>query len=491
MRRIIAMLTAIVLVLGNVPVQAFATEAEILETVACITEGCTYGAGHTGECSTFVACGENGCIYSAGHAGNCSSYVEPDEPKAEAAADAAIYITVSNRGELGMAYEEVTVSDINQDGKLSVEEALYAAHAVHGKGYASENGIVTKLWDEETTNVSFFLNHVPVSADAGAGTLHSGDYLVASIDRDLANDYDKYSRFDVLKKSVSAGSEFVLTLTDDVGNVLAGMEIGLWNGNGSTTMTGLTTDVNGSVALTLDQEGMYCITAKGTLLESSIDVNTMEITSIETPILAPVCVVTVSGKAVAEAGTTEGNVSKHAAHTKDRSVMNVQSGHSVTVGFAVVDCLEHNVERMRKELTVTPGLAKQYFPECDYGGSIGMATEVGENDVTPIDVLVAAHLDAFGETFAANPDNYIEGFDYAIKMFGESSEITWTANGIMPYTEGEYGATGYAINQYIVQSGDEICFYRMSYSACPANVYASFHQVEAEAKTGEELRLRL
>lgn len=121
MKRIIAMLLAIVMLVGNVPVQAFATEDQIPETEACITEGCTYGAGHTGECSTFVACGKDGCTYEAGHLGNCSTYVAPT---VEAAANASVYVTVSDRGELAMAYEEVTVSDINQDGKLSVDEAL-------------------------------------------------------------------------------------------------------------------------------------------------------------------------------------------------------------------------------------------------------------------------------------------------------------------------------------------------------------------------------
>ena len=173
------------------------------------------------------------------------------------------------------------------------------------------------------------------------------------------------------------------------------------------------------------------------------------------------------------------------------ATVNTESDHSVTVAFTVVDCLEHNVERMRKKLTVTPGLAREYFPDGQYGGSVGMTTEVGENDVTPIDVLVAAHLDAYGDAFAANPGDYIEGFDYAMKMFGESSEITWTANGIMPYMESDYGNMGYAINQYVVQNGDEICFYRMSFYATPANVYASFDQVEAAVKTREELTLRL
>ena len=132
MKRILAMLLAIALLVGNVPVQAFATEAEPQETLACVTEGCTYGAGHTGKCSTFVACGKNGCTYQADHLGNCSTDIPS---KVESAADTTVYVSVSNRGELGMAYEEIIVSDRDQDGKLSVDEALYTAHATCGKAY--------------------------------------------------------------------------------------------------------------------------------------------------------------------------------------------------------------------------------------------------------------------------------------------------------------------------------------------------------------------
>ena len=187
LRRIIAMLLVIVVLMGNVPVQAFAAEDQPQATEACITEGCTFGAGHTGECSTFVACGTEGCTYASGHEGNCSNYVAP---QAALAADAVISVTVSNRGQLAVACEEVTVSDRNTDGRLSLDEALYAVHTAFGKGYASVDGTVTKLWDVDTTNVSFFVNHRVASSDVSAETVGSGDYLVASVDRDETNDYD-------------------------------------------------------------------------------------------------------------------------------------------------------------------------------------------------------------------------------------------------------------------------------------------------------------
>ncbi|MBR5230248.1 MAG: hypothetical protein IKW01_05250, partial [Firmicutes bacterium] len=166
---------------------------------------------------------------------------------------------------------------------------------------------------------------------------------------------------------------------------------------------------------------------------------------------------------------------------------------AVTVGFMAVDCLDGEIEYMRKELTVTPGLAKQYLGG-EYGVTQYTSFEVGENDVTPVDVLVAAHIEEYGETFTNSPLGYIrgDGLGYVTKMFGSESEITYTANGIMPYTTtDDFGNTGYAINQYIVQEDDEITFYRMNYYSVPANVYASFDEVEAEIGVGENLTLKL
>ena len=169
----------------------------------------------------------------------------------------------------------------------------------------------------------------------------------------------------------------------------------------------------------------------------------------------------------------------------------------VNVGLAVVDCVNGNVEVMRKELTVEPGLALEYL-DGQYGDSIGLTVEIGENDVTPIDVLVAAHLAEYGDNFTdSTAEDYITGFDYCSKMFGVDSEVTYTVNGIMPYmpmsdpnnTSGY--DIGYAINQYIVQPDDEICFYRIDYSAYPPSVFASFEETEYEVYTGEELSINL
>jgi len=80
-KRILSILLVLVMVLGMLPAQVFATDTP---TEPCITEGCTFGAGHEGNCSNYVApngsCTTEGCYFDAGHQGNCSNYVAPTEP---------------------------------------------------------------------------------------------------------------------------------------------------------------------------------------------------------------------------------------------------------------------------------------------------------------------------------------------------------------------------------------------------------------------------
>jgi len=52
-KRIISLLLVLVMVLGMLPVSAFATEVQ-MPTEPCAAEGCTYGANHEGNCSNYA-----------------------------------------------------------------------------------------------------------------------------------------------------------------------------------------------------------------------------------------------------------------------------------------------------------------------------------------------------------------------------------------------------------------------------------------------------
>ena len=231
--------------------------------------------------------------------------------------EAKVYITVSNRGVIAsdndgtpMANREVTVKDIDSDGKLTYHEALLAAH----KAYNSEDGYATstyggytsviKLWNTDTYNTLFFNNNEGIS---GIDTyeVKNGDKLTASINKDDTYYADWYSFFNLSEKAVNTNEEFSLTLKGHLGmaylpedlqdTALSGISIGLLNNGSFSEINGKVTDQTGSVTLSFDTAGTYYVTADGTVDdEVTVDWSTYATDIKPCPIIAPVCVVTVS-----------------------------------------------------------------------------------------------------------------------------------------------------------------------------------------------------
>ena len=50
------------------------------------------------------------------------------------ALSAEVYVTIANKGTLEVVQEKVTVTDRDNDGKLTIDEALYAAHEAKYEG---------------------------------------------------------------------------------------------------------------------------------------------------------------------------------------------------------------------------------------------------------------------------------------------------------------------------------------------------------------------
>ncbi|MBR4720387.1 MAG: alkaline phosphatase [Clostridia bacterium] len=232
-----------------------------------------------------------------------------------------VYLTVSVKGVIAsdndgtpMANREVTVKDIDGDGTLTYDEALIAAH----KAYNAENGYatadsygytsVTKLWGTDTYNTLFFVNNTGISG-VSSQTVENGDKLVASINKDDLYYADWYTFFDVPQKNVKVNEEFSLTLSGHLGMayteedlqdaVLSGISIGLWNDSSFSAIDGKVTDESGEVSLSFDKAGTYYVTADGTVEdEVTVDWSTYAKDIKPCPIIAPVCVVTVSEDAI-------------------------------------------------------------------------------------------------------------------------------------------------------------------------------------------------
>ena len=125
-----------------------------------------------------------------------------DVPPAE---DADITVTISAAGAVKVALRDVTVKDLNSDGKLNIDEALYAAHEAYysggaSAGYASAKtawGLsVAMLWGDDSGNFGYYNNGEMCMG--AADPVVAGDYLAAYIYKDASTWSDTFSKFDTL-----------------------------------------------------------------------------------------------------------------------------------------------------------------------------------------------------------------------------------------------------------------------------------------------------
>lgn len=217
------------------------------------------------------------------------------------AADSAdVYVTISDgTGNLPLAQEKITVTDVDADGALTINDALFAAHDAKyeggaAAGYASgesEYGLsLNKLWGVENGgSYGYYVNNS--SALSLNDTIADGDYINAYVYSDLTAWSDAYCWFDAYTANASAGSELALTLS------CAGYDAD-WNPvtlpvNGAVITvngekTNFATDENGKTVIMLDKAGEYIISAVS-------DTQTL---------VPPVCKVTVTEAASSDSETT-------------------------------------------------------------------------------------------------------------------------------------------------------------------------------------------
>ena len=110
----------------------------------CETEGCTLGYGHEGECNNQVPtdCETKGCTLGYGHEGECNA-IDLLENEEEAADPKTVYISLTVDGELQksrdgthLAYRELTVTDSDKDGKISLLDVVDTLHREHYPDYS-------------------------------------------------------------------------------------------------------------------------------------------------------------------------------------------------------------------------------------------------------------------------------------------------------------------------------------------------------------------
>ncbi len=243
---------------------------------------------------------------------------------AKPAKTAEVYVTIAN-GNLKIAGELITAADIDNDGEVTVNDALYAAHEQYYEGgaeagYGTEYGqyglSITKLWGAENgSGYGYYVNNV--SAYSLTDKMEDGDYLTAFVYTDTVNYSDTYCYFDKNTVSAKAGEEVTLTLSaagyDDQWNpITVPAENAEITVNG--VKTGLKTDKEGKVTLKLDTAGALVISA----------------VSEDTVLVPPVC------KASVSAAETDGANNNTSDDEKDDTPKSPVTGENNTAASVAV-----------------------------------------------------------------------------------------------------------------------------------------------------------
>ena len=387
----------------------------------------------------------------------------------EPAANAEVTFTVSNKGVLattadGKAAIElpVTVTDRNSDGVLTYDEALVALHEAYCPGgYEIVKGFVQKLWDVTTTPKGsyYFLKnnadpHMGVADESNV--VAQGDKLYCCVFTDEEHWSDAVSYFTQTEVAAQAGKAFTLNLQGGssmaVGGYnpgdMAGAQVGIWKDGKFTAIDGAVTDSKGNVSLTLDKEGTYIISASGevqTEIANWAGGNGKETITVNAPLTAPYCVVTVTGTVVTYANVT---------------FSYQEAGNQEVFAF---------------DEKIASNLAESYGYR-----------DLVEDGVSALDVLVHAHELVFFDQFT--PENAtdflaISDANWVTKRMGEESlNLAILVNG--KQAAGSDGK-GLMINQTKVVDGDYVTFGVYEDAAYYLDKYVWLETADGKPLTGQ------
>lgn len=200
-----------------------------------------------------------------------------------------VYVTISDdTGALVLSYAAVTVTDVDEDGALTICDALILAHtAYHPDGAEaftaaqSEWGLsLYELWGVENGgSYGYCLNDA--SAWSLVDPVQDGDHVKAYAFTDLTAWSDTYAYFTAPVAAAAVNAEVALTLSangyDESWNPatlpVAGAVITV---NGEATE--VVTDENGNAVLTFAEAGVYTVSAVSETMT----------------LVPPVCIVTVT-----------------------------------------------------------------------------------------------------------------------------------------------------------------------------------------------------
>ena len=205
--------------------------------------------------------------------------------------EASVFVTIADKdGKLVLVQEEIEVKDIDSDGKLTINDALYCTHEAKfdggaAAGYLSEMteyGLsLKKLWGTDNgSGYGYYVNNA--AAMSLSDQVFDGSSIVAFIYTDTTTWSDTFCYFDKDTVLMKASTDITLTLTsvgfdasyNTVLSPVANANITL-NGKAVDTKT----DGDGKITLSFTDAGTYVVSA-------SSDSMTL---------VPPACVITIDG----------------------------------------------------------------------------------------------------------------------------------------------------------------------------------------------------
>ncbi len=197
----------------------------------------------------------------------------------------AVFVSISDgTGALVLAYASVVLTDADEDGALTVSDALLLSHIAHhekgAEAYGAEKSqyglSLVRLWGDDSGAFGYCVNNGMAMSLADA--VKPGDHIKAYVYTDLETWSDAYSFFNSATVAAAVNAEVALTLTangfDENWNpITLPVEGAFLTVNGEKT--DMKTDEQGKVVLTFPQAGTYTVSAVGENL------------------VPPVCIVTV------------------------------------------------------------------------------------------------------------------------------------------------------------------------------------------------------
>ncbi len=198
-----------------------------------------------------------------------------------------VYVSITDgAGELVLAYASVPLTDADDDGALTLNDALINAHAAqHPDGAAaylsepSQYGVsLVILWGADHGSFGYCVNDA--SAMSLMDPIQPGDHVKAYAFTDLTAWSDLYTYFEAPAVVAAAGEAVPLTLSANGYDaawvpVILPVDAAELTVNGERTA--VFTDEAGHAVLTFDEAGVYTVSA---VSDSQV-------------LVAPVCIVTV------------------------------------------------------------------------------------------------------------------------------------------------------------------------------------------------------